>query len=125
MQTIHSDRRGTYVVTYDVASRLQAFRSRNLLVPSQDDPLFGVFHLSLFKEIQQALPGITIETIEMSELRRKIWDQVEGRLIDSSQQVVLSTCLEIADSNPKSEGLLLNINRLFDADGEMLGHGPR
>jgi hypothetical protein len=125
MQTIHSDRRGTYVVTYDVASRLQAFRSRNLLVPSQDDPLFGVFHLSLFKEIQQALPGITIETIEMSELRRKIWDQVESRLTDPSQQVVLSTCLEIADSNPKSEGLLLNINRLFDANGEMLGHGPR
>ena len=125
MQAIHSDRRGTYVVTYDVASRLQAFRSRNLLVPSPDDPLFGIFHLSLFKEIQQALPGMTINTIEMSELRRKIWDQVESRITDLSQQAVLSTCLEIADSNPKSEGLLLNINRLFDTNGEMLGHGPR
>jgi hypothetical protein len=125
MQSVQPARHGTYVVTYDVASRLQAFRPKTLTIPRASDLLFERFHMSLFQKIQQALPGITIDTIEMSELRRKIWEQVEGRVTDLSQQAVLSTCPEIADSNPKSEGLLLNINRLFNTDGQLIGHGPR
>jgi hypothetical protein len=105
MQNDQQDRHGTYVVTYDVASRLQAFRPKTLTIPRPDDQLFERFHMSLFQKIQQALPGITIDTIEMSELRRKIWEQVDVRITDLGQQAVLSTCPEIADSNPKSEGL--------------------
>ncbi len=125
MKLVQPTHRGTYVVTYDVASRLQSFRSKNLLVPSQDDTLFEVFHMKLFQSIQQTLPDITIDTIEMNELRRKIWEQVDSRVTDLSRQAVLSTCPEITDSNPKSEGLLLNINRLFNTDGQLIGHGPR
>ncbi len=125
MQSVQEDRHGTYVVTYDVASRLQAFRPKTLTIPRPDDQLFERFHMGLFQKIQQALPGINIDTIEMSELRRKIWEQVESRITDLGQQAVLSTCPEIADSNPKSEGLLLNINRLFNTDGQLIGHGPR
>jgi hypothetical protein len=125
MQSVPEGRHGTYVVTYDVASRLQAFRPKTLTIPRPDDQLFERFHMSLFQKIQQALPGITIDTIEMSELRRKIWEQVEIRITDLGQQAVLSTCPEIADSNQKSEGLLLNINRLFNTDGQLIGHGPR
>lgn len=125
MQNDQQDRHGTYVVTYDVASRLQAFRPKTLTIPRPDDQLFERFHVSLFQKVQQALPGITIDTIEMGELRRKIWEQVDVRITDLGQQAVLSTCQEIADSNPKSEGLLLNINRLFNTDGQLIGHGPR
>ncbi len=125
MQTVPEDRHGTYVVTYDVSSRLQAFRPKTLKILRPDDQLFERFHMGLFQKIQQALPGITIDTIEMGELRRKIWEQVEGRVTDLNQQAVLSTCPEIADMNPKSEGLLLNINRLFNTDGQLIGHGPR
>jgi hypothetical protein len=125
MHSTESDRHGTYVVTYDVASRLQAFRPKTLTIPRPDDQLFERFHMGLFQKIQQALPGINIDTIEMSELRRKIWEQVDTRITDLGQQAVLSTCPEIADSNPKSEGLLLNINRLFNTDGQLIGHGPR
>jgi hypothetical protein len=125
MQSVPEGRHGTYVVTYDVASRLQAFRPKTLTIPRLDDQLFERFHMSLFTEIQKALPGITIDTIEMSELRRKIWEQVNERITDLGQQAVLSTCPEIADLNPKSEGLLLNINRLFNTDGQLIGHGPR
>ncbi len=125
MQTVPEGRHGTYVVTYDVASRLQAFRPKTLTIPRPDDQLFERFHMGLFQKIQQALPGINIDTIDMSELRRKIWEQVDTRITDLGQQAVLSTCPEIADSNPKSEGLLLNINRLFNTDGQLIGHGPR
>lgn len=125
MSSTQEDRHGTYVVTYDVASRLQAFRPKTNTILRPDDQLFERFHMSLFQKVQQALPGITIDTIEMSELRRKIWEQVESRITDLGQQAVLSTCPEIADLNPKSEGLLLNINRLFNTDGQLIGHGPR
>lgn len=125
MQSVQEDRHGTYVVTYDVASRLQAFRPKSLTIPRPDDHLFERFHMSLYQKIQQALPNISVDTIEMSELRRKIWEQVNERITDLGQQAVLSTCPEITDSNPKSEGLLLNINRLFNTDGQLIGHGPR
>ncbi len=125
MQSAQEDRHGTYVVTYDVASRLQAFRPKTHTIPRPDDQLFERFHMSLYGKIQQALPGINIDTIEMSELRRKIWEQVEGRITDLGQQVVLSTCPEFTDLSPKGEGLILNINRLFNTDGKLIGHGPR
>jgi hypothetical protein len=125
MEYVNQALRGTYVVTYDVASRLQAFRPKTLTIPRPDDQLFERFHMGLFQKIQQALPGVAIDTIEMSELRRKIWEQVDTRITDLGHQAVLSTCPEIADSNPKSEGLLLNINRLFNTDGQLIGHGPR
>lgn len=120
-----ANRQGTYVVTYDVASRLQSFRSRKIQVPSQDDPLFVIFHQCLKEKLRHALPGAVIDTISMSELRVEIWNQVESRINDLSKQAVLSTCPEIADSNPKSEGLLLNINRLFNTEGKIIGYGPR
>lgn len=125
MSVEHSTRRGTYVVTYDVASRLQVFRTRALKVPHQHDQMFGRFHKLLLEKLRTALPDVYIHTISMEKIRRKIWKQVELRIQDMTNQVVLSTCQEIADSNPKSEGLVLNINRLFNTDGEMVGHGPR
>lgn len=118
-------RHGTYVVTYDVASRIQSLRAGGLLLPSESDPLFVRFRKHLLEQMQLALPGINIDAIDMSELRLKIWQQVESRLTDPSHQVVLSTCPEITDANPKSEGLLLNINRLFDTNGQLIGYGSR
>lgn len=126
MQAIHSVvRHGTYVVTYDVASRLQTFRSGSLDVPHQNHPMFKRFHRLLLEKMKNALPGVNIHTIRMSKVRLKIWKEVEVRIKDMTNQVVLSTCQEIADSNLKSEGLVLNINRLFNTEGEMIGHGPR
>ncbi len=125
MKVVNQAHRGTYVVTYDVASRLQTFRSGALEVPSQNDHMFGSFHRLLLEKMQTALPDVYIHTIGMSRVRLKIWKVVESRIKDMHNQVVLSTCQEIADSNPKSEGLVLNINRLFNTEGEMIGHGPR
>lgn len=125
MKSVNQAHRGTYVVTYDVDSRLQSFRSGNLKVPYQHDPIFGSFHRLLLEKMRAALPDVNIHTIGMSRVRIKIWKEVESRIKDMHNQVVLSTCQEIADSNPKSEGLVLNINRLFNTEGEMIGHGPR
>lgn len=127
MQSTHrAARHGTYVVTYDVASRLQSFRSANISVPEQSDALFESFHLRLFELLEQALPGVKIDTIEMSELRRKIWEQVWRYINHGRDRGVLSTCPEFTGTNAISgETLILNINRLFDAEGKLIGHGPR
>jgi len=117
-------RHGTYVVTYDVASRFKALRTNGAIF-SQHELLFDRFRLHLLERMRLALPGIAIDAIHMSELRLKIWSEVEQRLTDPTRQVVLSTCQEITDANPKSEGLLLNINRLFNTEGELIGHGAR
>lgn len=125
MKLVNQAHRGTYVVTYDVASRLQTFRSGAFEVPHPNDHMFGSFHRLLLEKMQIALPNVYIHTIGMSKVRLKIWKEVESLIQDMHHQVVLSTCQEIADSNPKSEGLVLNINRLFNTEGEMIGHGPR
>ena len=116
---------GTYVVTFDVESRIQAYRAGGLNVPHQHDPVFRNFHRLLFEKMRGALPDVNIHTISMSKVRLKIWKEVETKIQDMSRQVALSTCQEIADSNPKSEGLILNINRVFNTQGEMIGYGPR
>lgn len=125
MSLVNPARHGTYVVTYDVASRLQSYRSGGLRILHQHDQMFGEFHRQLLEKLRIALPNVHIYTISMNKIRRRIWKQVEQRIQDMSGQVVLSTCQEIADTNPKSEGLCLQINRLFNTDGEMIGHGPR
>lgn len=126
MKPVHqASHRGTYVVTFDVESRLQAYRAGGLNVPHPHDPLFGNFHRILSEKLASALPTVNIHTIRMSKIRLKIWNELETQVQDMTHQVVLSTCHEIADSHPKSEGLLLNINRLFDTDGEIIGYGPR
>ncbi len=116
---------GTYVVTYDVASRIQSFRSKGFLVPHQNDFMFDRFHLRLLETMRIALPGVVIDAIDMSRLRLEIWKQVESRVAGLNRQAVLSTCPEITGSNHKGEGLLLNINRLFNKNGQLIGYGPR
>ncbi len=124
MQSDKLSRHGTYVVTYDAASRLRVYRP-NLKVPRPNDHFFRNFHRILVEKLAQALPSVNIHAISMERVRIKIWKEVSLRIQNMHSQVVLSTCQEIADSNPKSEGLLLNINRLFNTEGKMLGYGPR
>lgn len=118
-------RRVTCVVSFDVASSLQSFRSKGLTVPNPNDPIFERLNRSLLERVTRAFPNVTIHTIDKNKLRLEIWERVRSRIADSSQHAVLVTCSEMAELNPKDEGLNLSINRLFDTDGKMLGYGPR
>ena len=118
-------RQGTCVVSFDVASSLQSFRSRGLSVPSPSDPIFKRMRQSLLERVARALPNIMIHPVDKDELRLEIWDHVGQRIAVNNQHAVLVTCSEMADLNPRDEGLNLSINRLFDRDGKMLGYGPR
>lgn len=118
-------RLGTCVVSFDVASSLQSFRSKGLVVPNPDDPIFEQLRQSLLERVARALPNVTIHPVDKSKLRIEIWEQVHRRIAVNNRHTVLVTCSEMDDLNPNQEDLNLSINRLFDADGKMLGYGPR
>ena len=118
-------RQGTCVVSFDVASSLQSFRSKGLTVPNPDDPIFGHLRQSLLERVTRAFPNVAIHPVDKNELRFEIWEQVHKRVAVNNQHAVLVTCSDMDDLNPNREGLNLSINRLFDKDGKMLGYGPR
>jgi len=116
---------GTCVVSFDVANSIQSFRSKGLMVPSQEDPMFKQLRQSLLERVARALGNVTVCPIDKNELRIKIWEQVHCRIAGNSRHAVLVTCSEMSDLNSSDEKLNLSINRLFDTDGKMLGYGPR
>lgn len=124
MQSLHSARPSHgdyYVVTHDVAQRLQSFRSETLEVPRQNDPMFDEFHRGLQEKVQQALAGVAVHTVHIDDLARTIWEKVKHGVGD---RLVVSTCAEII-STLNGGSQVLNINRLFDSRGELIGYGPR
>ena len=116
---------GTCVVSFDVAISLKSFHQKGLTIPNPDDLLFMHLRKSLLERVTRALENVVIHPVDKNRLRLEIWERVQSRIADNSQHTVLVTCSEMADLNPNDEGLNLSINRLFDADGKMLGYGPR
>lgn len=120
-----------YIVTYDVASRLQSFKTETLSVPDLNDPRFEVFHQSLLDYVQEALPGVTVHNVHMVDLGHTIWEKTHHIIDHAGDQVILSTCPEISmasqlsKAKSKAESHVLHFNRLFDVNGEMIGYGPR
>jgi len=110
-----------YVVTHDVATRLQAFRSAILSVPASTDPMFDRFHRALHLKMQDALPGVSVHTIHIDDLARSIWEKVK-HLVNG--HMVVSSCNEVAHVLP-AKSFTLNINRLFDEKGDLVGYGSR
>lgn len=117
--------KGTCVVSFDVVSSIQSFRSKGLVVPNQNDPMFEQLRQSLLERVTRAFVNLTIHLVDKNELRFEIWKHVQKRVTEVNRHAVLVTCSEMADLNPHNEGLNLSINRLFDSDGKMLGYGPR
>ncbi len=117
--------RGTCVVSFDVASSIQSFRSKGLMVPNHEDLMFEQLRQSLLERVARVLPNVVIHPVDKNELRLEIWDQVNRHTAVNNQHAVLVTCSEMADLNSGDEKLNLSINRMFDTDGKMLGYGPR
>ncbi len=109
-----------YVVTHDVATRLQVFRSDILAVPGRDDLVFHDFHRLLRDLMKEVLPNVDVHTIHIEELARSIRKDMGAML---SNLAIVSTCPEMAHEWPESH--VLQINRLFDREGELIGYGPR
>ena len=123
--------RRTYAVTYDLSSLMQAFRHSTIGVPAEGDPIYRRFERRLFRIIKRHLPDIKVHSIRMSEQRCLAWNEVWKSRKETDHYAVISTRHEISDETERAsrrirgEKHVLNVNRLFGPDGNMLGYGPR
>lgn len=120
----------TYVVTYDMASLLQAFVWTPIRVPAEDDPIFKLFQAGLNEKLKQALPEARVHPIVMSDLRCQLWEEV-GKISGNDGYVVVVTRYDVTEASRKASAIVkaekcvLSINRLFNGNGDMMGYGPR
>jgi hypothetical protein len=93
-----------------------------LKTPEDDDEILTSFRVGLSNLISEAIPNIEVINLDMKDLSRKVWVEALRRKSDVRNDIVLSSCFEM--SSPM-RGNTLEINRIVDIDGNILGIGPR
>ena len=118
---MHHDKQ-KYILTLDVGNKVKLLRHTGLKTLEPADPFYTGFHDGLVNRIQDALPEVEVEVIHMESLAEKIISRASNECSSMSNAVIVSTCSEIAAPN---RGHILEINRLVDSKGNILGLGPR
>ena len=111
-----------YVVTHDLGMRIQNLRSLGLETPEADHLFFGSFQDELKAKISKILPDVKVVSYDMKSLGEKIWAEAVKHQASLKDCVVLSTCAELA--SPR-RGHLIEVNRIVNHDGDVIGLGPR
>ena len=122
MELPHHCSDSLFVITNDVGSRISGLRSLGLKTPAADDFIFRKFHENLAERISRMLPEVKVVTYDMNELVRNIWAQALKLKADLSSAVVVSTCAELAETR---RGHIVEMNRIVDVEGSIIGFGPR
>jgi hypothetical protein len=118
--------RKSYLLTTDVGERIQPLSETSLRVPPANDPIFAKFHEELINILRAAMPDWDVKMIDMCAMARDIRAKAKERKTLLRDAVIISTCTEIARPYIGSEdGHVLQINRLVDGNGSILGNGPR
>ena len=113
----------TYILVCDLARKVMSFRLVGIQTPEPSDPFFAEFRSGLKDQILQIAPHLDVRVIDMGELAAKILMGVQH--LDSTllkNAFVVSTCSEIA---LPIQGHTLEVNRVVDDRGVVLGIGPR
>lgn len=111
-----------FVVTNDVGVRVSGLRSIGLKTPDSNDPIFKEFHAGLIEQISRMLPEIKVVEHDMTELADEIWSRAIQLKTSLASAVVVSTCAELAATR---RGHVIEMNRIVDVNGNILGFGPR
>lgn len=113
---------GTYVLTCDLATRIRALRQIGIKTPEAEDPVFVRFHNELVRRIKAGLPNDHLRVIKMDDLADKILAVALMKKTSLKRATVVSSCVEIAAPR---RGHTIEINRIIDKDGRIIGWGPR
>ncbi len=119
MKTQGHQRKRKYILTCDLKHKFSQFKHVGLKVP--DGGFFDEFDEKIREFIQSAYPNDEVITFDINQLAAEILSvatQQEAKL----GGFIISTCVDMAVPR---RGATLEINRLFDSDGEFLGLGPR
>jgi hypothetical protein len=112
----------TYIVTHDVPTRVQSLQQLGIASLSASDPLLTGLSRRLRAKIQSILPEAQIIDYDMPMLSEKIWAEALRKQRALRNALVISTCQEMASAR---RGHTLEINRIVDINGSIIGFGPR
>jgi hypothetical protein len=123
----HKKHGGTYILTFDLGEKVQSLRGAGLKTPDANDTFFVEFRNELANLLQNAMPEVKVKMVEMIEMSNAIKEKALERRGLLKNAVIISSCLEIAHPpyGTIEDGFVLQINRLVDNSGKIIGIGPR
>ncbi len=112
----------TFILTTDLQAKVKQFRNLGFKIPGASDPIYEQTIFALKGKLDEILPEAKIELIDMEDLASSILSIAYERRKLLRDAMVISTCPEIVLTGG---GYALQINRLIDENGQILGLGPR
>jgi len=119
-----TDSQKTYILTFDLERKLRLLRSVGIKTPNNNDSVMRDVRQHLTDAIKNCFSGqeVVIHSITMEDLADEIWSKALNKKSLLQNAVVVSTCLELAAPR---YGHTLEINRIINIDGNIIGIGPR
>lgn len=115
-------RHETYILIKNLGQRLKLFRDVGIKTPGAHDPFVIGIQDDFCHVLAKTMPERNVITIDMEDLSSEIAFRALDRCRGLKKAVVVSTCLEIAVPR---DGCVLELNRIIDYRGTILGIGPR
>lgn len=112
----------TYVITNDLGERIEGLRFVGLATLGVGDVFFSEFHRKIKDAVQTALPHIKVVSFDMKRLVEDVWTEAMRMQRNLKDAIVISSCAEFAASR---RGHTIEINRIVNQNGEIVGLGPR
>lgn len=116
------DTKDAYILTFDLPQKVNLLRSIGIKTPDIDDPFFEEIRKEIVNKLQRFYADSEIISMSMQELAEEILMQAINKKHLLQRGMVVSTCSEISRLR---KGYTLEINRLVDQNGNLLGLGPR
>lgn len=111
----------TYIITHDLPNQVQLFKGLGLATPAVDHPIFAQIKEGLVRVFKNIFPDKEIKSIDVNELSQEIWS-LAAKKIGNQRAITISTCFELAATR---RGHTLEVNRIVDSAGNIIGIGPR
>ncbi len=117
----------TYILTFDVREKVGVFNRFGIKTPSPNDKIFDDLESEILKYVELSFPEANVVAINTRELAEKIVSKTFKRQALLKNADIISTCSEISrmDESMDENGFVLNINRLVNEAGDVIGIGPR
>jgi len=115
----HSKSSKVYIVTLDLPEKMLAFAKKGLLIPKE--PFLNKIQQNLVTRLQEILPQYRVEAVQCRDMYHKITASVH-ELTKKNDMLVVSSVPELVE---KFGGVHLQINRIVNCEGNLLGIGPR
>lgn len=112
----------TYILTFDLPSKIRLLRTVGLALPDHKSTIFTDIRNDLTNMVSSCFPDANIRAVSMEDLADEVLSRAMEHGSSLKDAVVVSTCLEIA---ALKRGHAIEINRLIDRSGKIIGLGPR